>query len=217
MQILKGNSLFVSVFRKSTLFITCLILFCGCNSKTFDNEAMLIDYITNIENGYTHHKSVNGYEFTLMYRPTDLLVNQELNESTEVSQKQIKELRDRYCDYIYFNLSISKDGQELLSSVPKDEKEFGGMVNLLAFGMNEKVNLYTQSKDTLELLDFIYPRTFGMSRHTTILFVYHRDKEKLKEKILNFTIEDLGLYTGEVKFKMDINKINNEPSLSFQN
>ena len=46
-----------------------------------------------------------------------------------------------------------------------------------------------------------------------MLFVYPRDKKYLKEATLNFSIEDLGTYTGEVKFKIAADKINNEPSL----
>ena len=55
-----------------------------------------------------------------------------------------------------------------------------------------------------------------MTNSTTILIVYPRDKKYLKENYLNFTIEDLGLYTGEVKFKIDTKPLQNEPQLSFK-
>ena len=87
------------------------------------------------------------------------------------------------------------------------------MVNQLAFGMGQKVNIFSQEKDTLTLLDFVYPRMYGMSRSTDILFVYPRTKQDLKHDYLNFTIEDLGLYTGEVKFKIPTKIIKNEPKL----
>lgn len=88
------------------------------------------------------------------------------------------------------------------------------MVNQLAFGMKDKVYMYTQSKDTLEMTDFIYPRMYGMSSATTIMFVYPRDKDALKEDYINFTIEDLGMYTGEVKFKIELKKLITEPKLN---
>ena len=115
---------------------------------------------------------------------------------------------------MYFNLSMSINNQELLSTAPKNRNEFGAMVSQLAFGMGEKVHLYTPSKDTLEIADFIYPRMYGMSKATTIMFVYPRDKDAINEDYLNFTIEDLGLYTGEVKFKVETEKIKNEPKLA---
>ena len=49
------------------------------------------------------------------------------------------------------------------------------------------------------------------------MFVYPRDEKELQENYLNFTIEDLGLYTGEVKFKIETEKIKQEPQLSFKN
>jgi hypothetical protein len=49
--------------------------------------------------------------------------------------------------------------------------------------MRDKVHLYTQTKDTLEMLDYNYPRMYGMSRSTTMLFVYSRDKEHLKKDL----------------------------------
>ncbi len=217
MRNLKVNKpVFVIPAKAGISLLICLMLLFSCNQKTFDNETDLLDYIKDEANGFTQHKNINGVAFTLMYRPTDLLVNQELGDDEETKDK-IKELKNKYSKYMYFNLSMSQNNQELLSTAPKDRNEFGAMVNELAFGMGDKVHLYTQSKDTLNIIDFIYPRMYGMSRSTTIMFVYPREENKLIEDYLNFTIEDLGLYTGEVKFKIETKKINNEPQLSFKN
>ncbi|WP_409446989.1 hypothetical protein [Mariniflexile rhizosphaerae] len=203
-----------SMKRRGISLLIMVVLFSSCNQKTFNNETAMLDYIKDETNGYTQHKTINGVDYTLMYRPTDALVNQELGDASP-SSAQIKELREKYNKYMYFNLSMSQNNQELLSTAPKNRNEFGAMVNELAFGMNKKVHVYTPSKDTLEMADFIYPRMYGMSRATTIMFVYPRDEKYLKEDYLNFTIQDLGLYTGEVKFKVPTNKLNNEPKLNF--
>ncbi len=198
--------------RGITLFIM-LILFFSCNQKTFNNETAMLEYIKDKTNGYTQHKTINGVDYTLTYRPTDALVNQELGDS--ITKSKVEALRSKYKKYMYFNVSMSQNNQELLSTAPKNRNEFGAMVNQLAFGMNEKVHVYTPTKDTLEMADFIYPRMYGMSRATTIMFVYPRDQKALKSEYLNFTIGDLGLYTGEVKFKISTDKLNNEPQLNF--
>ncbi|MBV7269078.1 hypothetical protein KCG49_07750 [Winogradskyella sp. WHY3] len=188
---------------------------CSCGGNTFDSEEELMTFLLEETNGYKHSKTVNGVDFSLMYRPTDLLVKQELGDK-EVTKEEVRKLRDKYKNNIYFNLSMSKNNQELLSTAPRDRNEFGAMVNQLAFGMGEKVHLFTQSKDTLELADFVYPRLYGMGRATTIMFVYPRTKEQLNSKdILNFTIEDLGLYTGEVRFKVGVDRLIDEPKLKF--
>jgi hypothetical protein len=197
----------------SLMIVPLLIFIFSCNQKTFNTETAILAYIQDKTNGYTQQKTINGVDYTLTYRPTDMLVKQELGDS--IFQKNIKQLRNKYGKYMYFNLSMSANNQELLSVVPKNRNEFGAMVNQLAFGMNDKVHIYTPSKDTLELADFIYPRMYGMSRATTIMFVYPRDEKTLNEEYLNFTIEDLGLYTGEVKFKLLTDKLINEPELAF--
>jgi hypothetical protein len=195
------------------LLALAFVFLISCHTKTFSSEKELMDHIQDEANGYKQSKTVNGIDFTLVYRPTDLLVKQELGDSS--SKDKIEALRNKYNNYLYFNLSMSKNNQELLSAIPKNQNEFGAMVNQLSFGMNEKVHLFTQTKDTIELADFIYPRMYGMGKTTTIMFVYPRETDQLKEEDLNFTIEDLGLYTGEVKFKIDTEKINNEPELQF--
>jgi len=175
----------------------------------------MLDFIKDETNGYTQHKTINGVDYNLMYRPTDALVNQELGDS--INTEKVKLLRKKYNKYMYFNLSMSKSSKELLSSKPKNRSEFGAMVNQLAFNMNEKVHVYTPNKDTLEMVDFVYPRMYGMSRATTIMFVFPRDEKYLKEEYLNFTIQDLGFYTGDVKFKIPTDKLLNEPTISFKN
>jgi len=195
------------------IILSTVLLFCNCTSKTFADKDAMFQYLREADNGYLHEKQVNGYDFSLLYRPTDLLVAQELGKET--SKEKITELRKKYQQYIYFTLSMSRGNQELLSTTPKNRQEFGAMVNELAFGMGKKVHVFTPKKDTLELLDYIYPRMYGMSKATTMLFVYPRDKKFLQEDYLNITIGDLGTYTGEVKFKVPTQKINNEPRLEF--
>jgi hypothetical protein len=187
--------------------------FYSCNNRAFNNEEELVAFIEDESNGYIQHKTVNGVNFSLMYRPTDLLVKQEFG-NRKVTKVELKELKKKYEKFMYFNLSMSKNGQELLSVAPKDRYEFGVMVNQLTFEMNEKVYLYTKSKDTLDMVDFVYPRMYGISKATTLMFVY--PKEKLNEEFLNFTIQDIGLFTGEVKFKIPTKRIKNEPQLAFK-
>ena len=203
-----------SVFGLPSLLLFFFLLLTSCANKTFNNEQELWTYLKNPDNGYLQQKNINGYDFSLLYKPTDLLVEQELGDAS-TSSAQVKKLRKKYQQYMYFTLSMSRNGKELLSTTPKNRQEFGAMVNQLAFGMQEKVHLFTQNKDTLELLDYNYPRMYGMSQSTTMLFVYPRDEKQLSEETLNFTIQDLGTYTGEVKFKIETDKIRNEPRLKF--
>lgn len=199
------------------IFILCFlgVSLMGCQDhKIFKNIDDLTVYVQDEQNGYKQKKIVYGFEFSLMYRPTDLLVYQEIG-SKKINSKQLNKLRNKYADFMYYNLSISKNNKELLSTIPKNRNEFGTMVNQLNFGMREKVHLMTQNKDTIELIDFMYPRMFGMSRSTTLMFVFPRKDYSLENEYLTLIIEDLGIHTGQVKFQIPSKKIKNEPQLNF--
>lgn len=201
-----------SMIKNSLLLAILSLIISSCN-KNFDTVEQMNDYIQEEGNGYNYKKTIVGVEYVLQYRPTDLLVKQELGD--KVDQTQIDKLRQKYNKYLYFNLSMSKNNQELLNSVARDKARFGQMVNELAFGMEEKVHLYTPQKDTLTMVDFIYPRMYGMSNTTSIMIVYPRKEKYMSQSCLNFTIGDLGFGTGEIKFKLNTTALQDEPQLRF--
>lgn len=195
--------------NKNIFFL--IIFFCySCSSSTFNSEEELWEHIKDEKNGFSHSENVNGVQYNLLYKPTDLLVKQELREG--YTQNTLDSLRKKYRDYAYFSLSMSKNNQELLSGVAGNKQQFGEMVNTLAFGMEEQIHLFTDKNDTVALLDYIYPRMYGMSRSTSLLLVYPKEEVIQSDKI-NITIGDLGFQTGEVRFTQKANIISQEPSL----
>ena len=201
------------ILGKSFLLFGMVVLMVSCSSKTFDSREELMAYVTDSDNGYVQHKNINGVDFSITYRPTDVLVHQELMDTT--SKEELDSLRNKYGKYMYFNLSISKNNKEVLNSINSSRADFGAMVNQLAFGMGDKVHLIGKHRDTVELLDYIYPREYGMGGATTMMFVYPREEKVLNDDFFQFTIEDIGLKTGEVGFKIPSKPINNEPKLNF--
>lgn len=189
------------------------MIFSGCGPKTFDSSESLWQYLKDPANRYHAIKSINGVQYSLTYKPTDLMVDQELGANATTAQ--IAKAREKYKSNLYFDIGISYRNEELLSAQAKDRKAFGTLVAQLSFGMTEKVHLMGQHKDTIQLLDYAYPRLYGMSNSTKMLMVYKRDQKILDKDYIILTIEDLGFGTGEVSFKMDAQKIKNEPCLTF--
>lgn len=201
-----------SMIRNSFFLLVVIAVCCACNKK-FDDQQEMMAYLKDAGNGYYFEKKVNGVNYILLCKPTDLLVKQELGDNNDPIA--VEKLRKKYRNHLYFILSMSKNKQELLNSVAAKKEEFGKMVNELAFEMESKVHLYTPKKDTLQMSDFIYPRMFGMSESTSIMIVYPRDEKYLKDEYVNFVIEDIGLYTGEIKFKIKTESLKREPQLRF--
>ena len=122
--------------QKRAVFLILILgvyLLVSCAQKSFETQEALWTYLKDEDNGYLQQKNINGYDFSLLYKPTDLLVAQELGANR--SQEKIAALREKYKKQLYFTLSMSRNGKELLSTTPKNRQEFGAMVNQLAFGM----------------------------------------------------------------------------------
>jgi hypothetical protein len=108
---------------------------------------------------------------------------------------------------------MSSNGKELLIQKAQNRAEYGAKVHQLSFGMADKVILTDQKRDTLPLLDYTYPRMYGMGRSTNLLLVYKKEYEAMQQDHLFLTVKDLGYGTGEVTFKIDTKKLKNQPQL----
>ena len=203
------------MIKRNSLLLMLTIIISSCGNKSFNTAEEISAFISEEDNGYKYSKEVNGVNYSVQYRPTDLMVQQELVGKS--NEQDIIRLRDKYSKNLYFNLSMSIEGKELLSNTAIDRNKFNQLVNDLVFNMPEKVALLSAKKDTLSIIDCIYPRMYGMSNSTTILIIYPRDKEILNEEFIYFIIQDLGLNTGEIKFKIPTKQLNKEPKLNFKN
>nr|WP_299338449.1 hypothetical protein [Allomuricauda sp.] len=208
----KRRTKFFNIRKGAIAFLGICVLI-SCHEKRFDSEKELWVYIKNPENGYHHQKVVGTIKYELTYRPTDILVKQELGRNT--SKTAVDSLRKIYGDYLYFNLNLSANGHELLSSVSVNKNAFGSLVKQLSFNMRDKAQIITMSRDTLSLVDYNYSRLYGMSNSTNLLLVFARDEAILKEEYCHVTIEDFGLGTGDVSFKLFLHQLKKEPKLSF--
>lgn len=195
--------------RPSIIIILLVSLFSSCRHNY--SKERLANYITNPNKGLVQEKVINGTIIRLTYKPSDLMAMQEIKAIETTSRAKIKEIQRSYSQQYYFQLSISLQGQEILHSAA-DREWFSFMVNKLSFGMNEYVSLVNVELDTLKLLTYNYPRMYGMSTSTDMLFVFERNKQEPND-ILTFKLEDFGIFTGDVKFKIKVKDINRVPQL----
>lgn len=203
------------LFAVSKFLLTILlsVVLSSCGSKTFENEADLWAYIKDPDNGYLQEKTVNGVHFSLLYKPTDLMVAQEIR-NTNGNAQIIDSLRGKYGQYTYFNLTMSRGNQELLNSVAGDRNKFGSMANRLLFGMKTYIHLYSNSRDTIKMIDYVYPRMYGLSKNTSLLLVYPKEEIEGSQEI-NMSIKDLGFGTGDISFKYDQSLLKKNPHINF--
>jgi hypothetical protein len=179
------------------------------------DEKSLSTYISDSDHGLLQEKTINGVTIKAIYRPQDFLVKQEIDAGLAKTDSSIAKLREEYHKQIYFLISLSKNNQEVLNSFAGDRESFSEMINRLAFGIGENITLTTSESDTLEMVDFVYPRMYGMSNSTDILLAF-KNKEIKNAEYLKLTLDDLGLQTGNVAFKFKIKDITRTPNLKLR-
>ena len=193
----------------SIFLIGCLFLACN-NKKSFTSKTELLDFLKNEDYGYTQKKVVNNLAYELMFKPTDLMIISEL----ENREKTLLDLKSKYADKIYFNLKIRKEGKDILTTKFNNRSSYNTMVNELVFNIGNKIHWITKKRDTIQLLDYVLPRTYGMGNSSNFLLVFPKTKEFFKSNSSTLTIQDIGLGTGEVNFRINHTILINQPKLS---
>jgi hypothetical protein len=179
--------------------IVCLlVLFTACSQQMSKKE--MLTWMSNPDNGLVHEKVLNGTSIKLQYKPYQLLAMQEISAMDSLTEKKEKEIIQRYSQQHYFTLSLSQGNKEVLRNLA-NQQQFSAMVQQLAFNMGQVVVLTTAERDTLSLLDYHYPRLYGMGNSTDILFVFEREEESTKH--LTFYLNEFGLRTGNTRFKIN--------------
>ncbi|MEM1320867.1 MAG: hypothetical protein AAGG75_11460 [Bacteroidota bacterium] len=189
-----------------SLFIT------GCTHQ-LDSTKELRSFVADQRNGLTKEKTFGELNVRLSYRPTDLLVDQELGDEVATAS-EVERLRDQYDDYLYFLLSYSANGKEIEAWRVNSQQEFGTRVQALAFGMGQQVKLSSDTRDSIPLVDFIYQRTFGGGSSSDVLLAFDREAAEGSDW-LNFRLQDIGLGIGTNHFRFDVAAIKALPPLPF--
>lgn len=194
------------------LLASGFLLISSCTPPTHLPEKALSAYVMDESKGLYQKKEVNGLDLSLYYKPTGLLVAQEADKNTNVTE--LEALNKKYESYAYFILDIAAGEKNALYSSGSFDA-FSENLQTLAFRMDQYANLTTSANDTIPVGDFIYPRMYGMSKSATVMFAFN--KEKFKEaKWVSFNLNEFGMRTGDQQFRFDIDDINKVPKLKIE-
>jgi hypothetical protein len=188
-----------------------LVLLLGCKPKTFSSEKELVAYIQDEENGLKKTNEVGEYKVSVTYRPTDLLVKQEVGEKP--TQEAIEKANQKYQNYYYFILSLSKSGKEALDQ-SQGFGQYSEMVQKLSFRVPEFVNMTTSASDTIPVADFILNRTYGLGSSTDILVVFNKEKAK-GQTWVQVNLNEFGMNLGNSRIRFKTDDLEGCPKLLF--
>lgn len=202
-------------FALKLFFVLFLISFLNmsCSKKVVDQKKME-SYLSKPQNGLVQEEVKEKLKVVVQFRPSCLILKQHLKAINSTSQATIDSLSKIYNKNLYFILRMTYDDQELLSIYANDHKKFSEMVSRLSFEMDKYISLTTADKDTLQMVDFIYPRMYGMSGNTEIMLVFENKLSNFD--MLFFNIDEFGLNQGKMKFKFKYRDIKAVPQLTFK-
>jgi hypothetical protein len=194
-------------------YILIVALMSGCFPDKVATEQELIEFVRDPDHGLNKSEEINGTRVTVIYKPTDLLVAQEIRNKP-VDANKLAAVKEKYSAYNYFTVSFSQNNKEALHT-QNGMDAYSDLVQTLAFKMSDYVTLTTNSSDTIPVADFILNRTFGMSKSTDLLFVFSKEKSAGKEWV-QFNLNEFGLNTGNQRFRFLKKDLDRVPSLLFE-
>ncbi len=181
-----------------------LIFFCyGCQTKPLDEPALMA-FVKDEDNGLIQTVEYEDFKLEATYKPTDLIVKHQMEKGTA---KEIDSLRKAYAPYLYFVLSVEREGKDLETGFAMDLGSFAEKISYLSSSFSENIVLATNVK-TYSITDYLYTRSYGTGP-SRFLIIF----EKPTENNFELVVEGHSLGFGKVKFPFTKADINKTPSL----
>jgi hypothetical protein len=190
----------------------CVCVLNACTPQKLSPKK-LAEYIQDESKGLKKVQTVGNVEYTLTYRPSDLLVWKEIENEKEVTDSLVQKLKNNYQQYDYYILDIRVNGKDALHSGSANMQQFSQNLQTLSFHMAEHTYGVTEKTDTIPLADYYSPRMYGMGNSTQVMLAYNRQKDP--GAYIEIYIEDIGLGTGRQIFQFKKEDIEKTPSVEF--
>jgi len=187
----------------------------SCSAPDYLSKEELNDFLMDESNHLTVKQQLKDVTTSVTFKPTDLLILQENGNSTKIDSVELKRLKNKYANYYYFVLSLSKNNEEAEYQTGGDFSKYSDLVQTLSFRMGQYIDMTTNAGDTIPVGDYIYPRTYGMGNASMLMFAFNKDKAKDKEWI-QFNLKEFGLGIGNQNYRFKVNDLESVPKIKFE-
>jgi hypothetical protein len=185
----------VQLFTEIILVLLVSFIAISCKKK-ITNRADLIGYINDPDNGLVKTEEIGKIKAQMLYKPWQLMVQASDAKNKLISNKySANQLKNKY----FFVLSLSANNKELLRQLPFSQ--YSETVQVLAFRMNESVEITPDKMKPVKPLECIFQQTYGMGAANNLLIVFN-NKTLTNTDDLKIKIREFGLNTGDLNFKI---------------
>lgn len=182
--------------RRAALWLVGLL---GCANPSVDEPALRA-YVQDPAHGLSHQVEAGPVTVTCTYRPSELLVAQELARTSQPpSAVTLDSLRRAYAGKTYFALSLAQNGVEIENRYLPNEQAFTQALTYLSTGIAADMFLVTLARDSIPALAAIYPRQYGATGRSTVLLVFNTRQLDLREGF-HLTFRDRQFDLGTLHF-----------------
>lgn len=197
--------------RQLAILLVPMILL-SCQERATVTKRELQEYILDPQNGLIKQASRQGIDIEVLYRPTELIIAQQLDGVSDERQRS-KEI-EGFKGLSYFILRLSREGKEIENAYAGDPQRFATIVNYLSSALARNIYLVNNG-DTITALDVVYTRMFGSATATSVMAVFNTDIKK-RAGSLKFCIDDSQLGIGKNEFTFALSDIRNVPKLNLK-
>jgi hypothetical protein len=199
--------------RIAVAFLFVILNASSCRNE-FVSEADLVEYVNDTDNGLTKSVRAGRNLVEVSWQPTDLLIAREVRGIQKPTAEEIDRARAKYQGQYYFAVRLSRNGQDLSTPSQVGFEGFTRLLETLSFEMGDKVSVITSAGDTLAVADYVYNRTYGISKSSDLLFVFRKERQPLHDNaFLELKLDEFGLETGKQVFRFEIDDINETPKI----
>lgn len=194
-------------------YLTLILIFFlpgGCTERRVVSEQELKEYVMDPENGLRKSSENNGIDIEIMYKPTDLILAQQLDGLTDARERT--KTISNFTNLSYFVITLSRKGQEIENAFAGDPEKFLRVTNHLASGIAAEIYMLNDT-DTLPALDAVYTRMFGAATATSLMAVFDVNL-KDQDGELKVCLKDTELGIGQNVFAFDLADIKKAPNLN---
>lgn len=171
-------------------------------------------YLADPAHGLIHTVEANGATITCAYRPTDLLVQQDLANASAATPTIRDSVARAYVGKTYCALSLSRNGQELESQFVNDPTTYQQVLTYLNTGLAADAFLATTPHDSVAAAASMYVRQYGTTGHSTVLLVF--DTHQLTpQQGFHLTLRGQRLGVGTLRFSFAAADLVALPPLQF--
>ncbi len=189
-----------------------LVLFDNSCAKEQVTVDELKSYVMDSKNGLRKSATKNGITIEAIYRPTELVLAQQLDGIINLNERQ--EIKERISNLTYFILKLSNNNKTLETKYISDPGSLQALNSYLSSDIKDNISLITEG-ETIPTLDIVYTPSFEASSFTNIMIVFKGDlNTEGNFVVLRLTDDFLGI--GIIEFTFNLSHIKKAPTLNLK-